>query len=344
MSQCPYCDTPLPGSVTPLSGALIYGCNSCLNAFSVTWMGGRPTCARLESCQDIRYIAQPGSIGEALLKALPKTVERLPVLPEVSQRVLALTGDPNASMMDLARVIRDEQVIALSVMRLANSAMYGGLSEIKDLTTACARLGMQNIANVTQTVANANLFITGSKALRENMHRLQRHAVATAHCTAAIAKMISEPRGEIAFLAGLIHDIGKVALLDMIANDYGGQLSTLREKPELLGEVIDNFHAICGLHLVQAWTLPPEFGTLVFCADTPGLCPNDHLRMMVHALCLANAVVTLEGYGVFDEEPQYLTNNTSARFLNLTDIRLAALRADLVEKLDTFLDAVAAPQ
>lgn len=342
MAQCPFCAEPLPETAKPAATVLLYACPQCANPCIVRWENATLAAQPLDRAQDIRSIAPEGSIGGEILAALPAAMERLPVLPEISQRVLALVGDPDASMNDLADVIREDQVIALAIMKLANSPIYGGLHPISDLGAACSRLGMKTIANTVQSVANGNLYITGHKQLRDLMLKLRRHAIATAHCAAELAALLAEPRSEMLFLAGLIHDVGSIVLLDIISGSYAGAIGKLRGSPELLQEVMTGFGPLVGLRVVQQWNLPPEFRVTTYCRLQPGLCPAENLINATHIIALAEIIAAVEGYGAHPSEDSFLTAHPSARHLNLSDVKLAALRVDLADKLEPLLDAVGA--
>lgn len=342
MSVCPYCKDPLPESAKPAKGPKLYACQTCWNPYYVEWEGATLKCEPLSHATDIRHVAPPGSIGGAILEAMPQAIERLPVLPDVSQRIMVLLRDPEASMKDVANVVRQDQVVALSLMKMANSAMYGGLTEIKDLNSACARLGMKTIANVVQTVASNNLFVTGDKRLKGFMQRIWRHSIATAHCANAIAVQMSEPRSETLFLAGLVHDIGKVLLLDIITGQYSGAIAQLRVTPELFREVIDSFHPLLGLHVAQQWNLPPEFGAILYYHHTPSASPHEEWTPMCHTVAMANLIAKVEGFGLYEVKDTFLTSDESARFLNLNDIKLASLRVDLADLLEPLFEVAGA--
>ncbi len=340
--SCPFCSAELPGDRRPGEKPEPFACESCFNPFVAVWEANVVACRPLARAQDIRQLAPDGSIGGAVLEQLPNSIENLPVLPEISRRVLAMVSDPDVSMSDLAAVIREDPVIALKVMRLANSAVYGGLHEVRDLNAACARLGMRNIANAVQAVANGNLYITGDKRLREVMRRLWRHSLAVSHSASELGGLLALPRPEVLFLAGLIHDVGKVVLLEMVSGNYRGAIGKLRESPELFAEVLDRFHPLIGLHVSQRWGLPPEFNALVYCHHDPGQAPNDETLPMAHAVCLANDIAQAEGYTVTGKaEEKFLTSHASARYLNLTDIKLAALRVDLSDTLQALMESFA---
>lgn len=344
MAKCPYCSDTVNLSAKASPGRALHACRACGNPFVVSREAGAVAASPLENTPDVRDVAPPGSLGAAVLAALPESVERLPMLPEISRRVLEMVRDPETSMQELANVIREDQVTSLAVMRLANSAVYGGLHEVTELSAACARLGLRTIANTVQAVANKNLYITGDKALRAFMERLWRHAVATAYCSEAIAAVLAEPNTESLFLAGLLHDVGKVALLDMVSGGYSGPLGELRTSPELLREVLDGFHMLVGLHVVQHWELPAPYRALIYFHNVPGRCFNEELLNGVHIICLADLIANMEGFGLHEpQENLYLMSHESTRHLNLSDVKLATLRVDLADRLEAVIEAVSGP-
>ncbi|MBM3288779.1 MAG: HDOD domain-containing protein [Candidatus Hydrogenedentes bacterium] len=333
MSTCPFCTAPIDAQ--PTAGLAV--CAACANPYVVEAQGQSVKTAAPHGAQDLREIAKPGSIGGEILKALPAALEELPVLPEISQRVMTLLRDPDMSMSDLADLIRQDQVIAIRILQLANSAMYGGLQEIKDLNAACSRLGTRTIANAVQAVANGNLYITGNEAFRERMQQLWRHAVATAHCAYELAAVLAEPRADELFVAGLIHDIGRVVLLDIVANQYRGVLAEVRNEPELLEEVFSSYSPLVGLHVAIKWNLPPEFRMITYFLRNADAVPNESVRTLTHVVALAEAVAEVAGYGLGMPITSIL-GLPSARALGMTDMKLATVRADLDDKLAALLE------
>ncbi|MCC6488014.1 MAG: HDOD domain-containing protein [Candidatus Hydrogenedentes bacterium] len=249
---------------------------------------------------------------------------------------MQLLRDPESTLKDIAETIRQDQAIAVKILQLANSALYGGLSTISNLDAACARLGTRTVANAVQAVANGNLYVTGHKEFRELMRSYWVHAVATAHCANQIATAIAEPRGDALFVAGLIHDIGAVVLLDIIASTRRGVLGELHGSPELVNEVLASYSHVVGLHVVHHWKLPPLFAVTTYFHHAPDLVMSEELRTATHVVCLANAVAEASGFGVDDGKVSLVTHQ-SAKYLGLSDIKLAVMRADLEDAIKPLL-------
>ncbi len=339
MTACPYCGVEPPVARVPAEGSVLCACDGCLNPYVMTRDEDSVQSRTMPRMRDVRTLAAEGSIGAELFKGMDKAVESLPVLPELSQRIIEMMDDPDVAMPAVADVVRSEQVIAVRVMRMANSAVYGGLQEIKDLDAACGRLGMKLVANAAQTAVSRNLFATSSQPLKDYMKALWRHSVATAHTANELARLLSMPRLERMFLAGLVHDIGKLSIIQLISTAKSGPLAGLRDSPELCSEVIENFHMLVGLLIVQRWDLPPEFSITTFCHHDPSLCPDPVHVATANVVCLADAIARAEGYTTaLTDEPVYLMALPSSLYLNMTDIRLASLRVDLADKVEVLME------
>jgi len=338
--NCPYCGESCDVKLSPQESAIAV-CTRCINPIVLRPGDEELEVAKVAGWQEIEEVAREGSIGAELIQSLPDMADHLPILPEVAHRVMEMVRDPEVAIEDLAAAISQDQVIALKVLQLANSALYGGLSEIVDVEAACARLGMKNVVNTVNAVVNGRLYVSQHPTYKEMMRKLWIHALATAHCSAELAIMRAEPRSDVYFTAGLLHDVGKVLILDLVANE--GQhkqtplLANLRESPELVDEINASYHPLVGLYILQRWGLPAEFGTVAFCHGNVDALPSTDWLTLAHVVGLASALSNASGYGLDNHEPG-LTSSPSAKYLALSDVRLAALRVDLEDKLQPLLE------
>ena len=339
MNPCPICQAPLCEQTTAGGAVSLGACTQCFNPLLVEWRGAAVSAQPLPDAPNIRRIAPAGSIGAELLAQSVAGLDNLPVLPEMSQRILRLLKDPEFNISQLAAMIREDPVIALAIMKQANSPAFGGLHEIRDINAACSRLGMRTIANTVQLVANRNLFITGNALLKKSMERLWRHSAATAHCANEIARLTMVPNLECIFLAGLIHDVGKVMLLELVTKPRSSLMRDLQENPQLLTEVLENLHPLLGLIICQEWNLPPAFRAAVYFHHNPAICPVKDWMQAIHITALGNTLAKVEGYGMQEGRTEtFLASNPSSIALGLSDIKLATLRVDLSDALEALFE------
>ena len=341
MLECCYCQDKF--EFRPTTGGLsLYACQTCLNPFLIsTKTGGQPEVMPLVDNQDIRTIIPPESLGNTILSVLREAVDQMPVLPEISRRAIALAQDEKSSASDLAKLIEQDAVIAVKIIRAANSALYGGLQPISDIRAACARLGMRTVISLLQAVATEHFYKSNNPLFDDLIRRLWRHGLVTAHCAGEIARILSEPRPDAIFLAGLVHDVGRLVLLDIVASRAHEAQKILQESPELLFEILDSFHELVGLHVVQHWCLAPEFPFYTYFHHRPDVVPESVWAIGCHIVCLADELAAASGYGFGVRKSVSLVAHPSSRFLGLTDIKLAAFRVDLEDRISSLFDALA---
>ena len=340
MNPCPFCSASLRTYSARPSGAALLTCRQCLNPALAEPNANGLQVTALAGYEDLRYRVQPGSVMEGMLHLLNKEINNLPVLPEAPRRVMAMVHDPIASTADVAGVLNEDPVLSAQVFKMANSAFYGGVEPIRELHVACARIGMRGVANVVQASAQSNLYKSKEAKFRQMIHDLWRHSVATAHATKLLAEESPALCPEQAFFAGLIHDIGKVLLLDLIAEKYTGPKGELRDSPELLARVIDAFHPLVGLHLTDRWNLPPEYGFTTFYSGAPENCPIEEWTPLTHAVCLGGRISEVCGFGGAPSDNGGLDGHASIGHLQLDDATIAAVLQDVPEAVEELLDII----
>ncbi len=339
--SCVYCGEEI-ASGNPASGKVqLAGCPRCLNAFTISWVNGDPAPREIENVERVDRLAPAGSVMAGVLGMLDEVLPQLPVLPHVPQRALALIHDPLASMRQLADLVNEDAAISMKILRICNSAMYMSTSEVKDLQLACARLGMKTIANITYAVTNGNLYRSPNPALRDLMEQMWRHAMATAHAADALAEKTQGIDRSLPFIAGLIHDIGKLVLLDTLANKYKGPVGRLRQTPELMIKAIDLFHPTVGLQVVQYWRMPNEFAFSTYYGGTPDAVGEAQWRPLAHIVCLASAIADSSGFPI-GEPTTELEGHASVAALGLSQDVVTGVRDGLPETVESLLNALGA--
>ncbi len=344
MTACPHCSEQLPPKIQEFKPIQLVACSECMNACLVEWLPAGPLAKPLDGMEPVRELAPPGSVMEGVFSMLREAIAELPVLPEVPQRIASMINDPIVSMSDLAGVINQDAAISLKVMRMANSAFYASPHEITELQTACSRMGLKTLGHVVQTAANANLYKTSDKAFKDVVEGLWRHGAAAAHCADEIAsKTPSVPRS-LPFSAGLVHDIGKLVLIDIITVKYKGGTGRLRESPDLLLKVIDRFQSLVGLHVVQYWDMSPEHLFTTYFCPQPQSIPVEQWEALTHVVTLASDAADACGFSIAPMEAELsIADHPSTEALGLNDEQIDSLQLSLPESLEGFMGALGGP-
>ena len=158
--------------------------------------------------------SQLEELEESLKLAIVEGFVEVPMLPEVAHRALILAKDPESTASEMAELVQSDQSLAGHVMRIANSVAYTPLSNLVSLQQAISRLGMNVISEIAlSAVLSAKLFNT--PGFEDYVEYNWQHALATSLWSKEIARLCKLDV-EVSFLAGLLHSIGRPAVLQTI--------------------------------------------------------------------------------------------------------------------------------
>ncbi|MCY2960105.1 MAG: HDOD domain-containing protein [Planctomycetota bacterium] len=218
-------------------------------------------------------LALPLEVHAPLERYLFEHLE-LPILPEAAARILALCEDGNSDARDIQAVLERDPALASHVLRIANSAMFAPIEPIVSLQQAVSRLGMTAIRNLALAVSlQGRLFC--SKQHEELTRQMWAHSALTAVYAREVARRLRR-NGEVAFLWGLMHDVGRPLVLQA-AIEKPELLAVDGEPVRLLEAAMDVFHAPVGSHLVKAWGLPTSISAVVASHHDPATA-QEHVR------------------------------------------------------------------
>lgn len=187
-------------------------------------------------------------------------IETIPTLPSVVVRIMEAIDNPKTSAEDINAIILTDPGITAKVLRLVNSAYYGFPRKIASVTQAVVILGFSTVRNLVLT---ATIFDVFSHKTRNALDRvgLWQHSTGTAVLSRMIARRLKHPDLEDVFIAGLLHDIGKLVLDEFAEQDYRRVVKVVQEKDMLLREaehlVLQCDHCDVGAWVAMRWNLPP---------------------------------------------------------------------------------------
>jgi len=219
-------------------------------------------------------------IGEAFLKLhnvaeLVETIENLPTLPDILGVISSIVDDPESTADDLATVISSDSALSSRLLKLANSAAFGFSRRVSSIKHAIALLGFRQ----TQALAlSACVFDKLGSDVKFDLRAHWNHSFACATLAKLIGSAVKTEWNETAFLAGLFHDMGKLAIA---MNMRGEQerieaicLSDNMAAIEAEEAVLGINHAETGYLLADHWLLPPAMANAIRFHHSPGQEPE----------------------------------------------------------------------
>jgi HD-like signal output (HDOD) protein len=195
---------------------------------------------------------------------LPWAHLRIPPFPQVAIRILQLTNKEDVSLSQVSALISSEPAFSSEVLTIANSALYGGRFPVTNVLQAVAVLGTKNLRGICLTVG-VRAYL-GDSHNNPSLRAMWRHSLACALIAQQLARAGSISSAE-AYTAGILHDIGRLALAVISAKEYASLLETYRGTAgSILQAERDLFgfdHCEVGRHLIQDWQLPANFASIV---------------------------------------------------------------------------------
>lgn len=200
------------------------------------------------------------------LKRAVASLDSLPAMPVIAQKLLALPLDTDKGEAELLKLIGQDPQIYAKLIGMANSPMMGVSRKIRSVQDAVMLLGLTRVKSVAIGIASMSNLAKLPPGKYFNPQDLWLHCMTVAMVMRTIAQSmpkIARPNEDQIFLAGLLHDIGFMALhhLDAAASDELHHQLVLQPKRLILEielETLGITHCFIGAQLAKHWNLPPD--------------------------------------------------------------------------------------
>ncbi len=264
-----------------------------------------------------RVVGAGGLVDRDLYEHLVSIVREpdleLPRLSSVVQRAMRLVREPGVDLAELADVVRADTAITTQLLRTANSALYRGISEVRTLEQALARVGLRAAGNVILSQSVRRIATHGIGPEATLGQGLWNRSVASATVCATLARRCRLPEDE-AYLLGLLHDVGALAIF-WVLQEYAGAHGR-RIARELFDRLSVDWHEHIGLRLADRWDLPAPLPEIIADHHRPSQDddPLDARRQLVQ---FSDVVCALLRYAPY--EPYEFFELPCVRALGITD-------------------------
>lgn len=259
-------------------------------------------------------------LTERIYATLDAGQVRLPVHPAVAARAATLLQADRPTAAGFATLIGNDPVLACSLFRAANSAFFHGLPKIVTIAEAMTRIGLDQTAEMIGRTCHSEQRALQGRLLPRYLPPLWQHSLGCALGARWLAERCGyQALAEQAHLAGLLHDIGKWALLGIFEQLAAGE-DAIVLADQLVAAVLENLHVEAGLRLTADWHLPDDFARVVGGHHQARL---DGLDLVVTLVRLANLGCRKVGLGWVSDPGLVLPTTAEAQFLGIDEIALA---------------------
>lgn len=270
--------------------------------------------------------------------AVLKGIVQLPSLPAVVIDLLQSMKEDSVDVGQLAAKLARDQALSAKILRIANSSFYGLRGQVDSIADATVVLGLNSVRMLATAAAVGDAFAQ-VRCEGFEFRGYWRHCIATALCTRELARQRRMNEGN-AFAAGLLHDIGVLALVSCFpqhfaaVNAYQTQQHCVREVAEKAVLGLD--HADLGRILTEYWCFPPLLCEVIGAHHAPES-SSEPLARLVH---IANALVEAINLGPRDGELKPLLDEESRCALGFSEASWAELCSVLETQFDSACEAL----
>ncbi len=201
------------------------------------------------------------------LKSIVADISELPTLPQVAVTLMDLLDDPKTSAPEINRVMARDPALAAKILKLVNSAYYGLSNRVASLNQAIVILGFKTVKSIALSASVMGLFKERGQAGAFDRAQFWKHSIACACVARLVARKQKGVDPEVAFSAGLLHDIGKLVLDHYMADDMeaivkaaGDARSSFLDAEQ---SILQTNHAEIGQWLAEKWGLPKELASVI---------------------------------------------------------------------------------
>ncbi|MBU1168171.1 MAG: HDOD domain-containing protein [Proteobacteria bacterium] len=254
----------------------------------------------------------------------------LPSLPDINTRLKEMVNK-EIDFSEITTLLKKDMLIASSLISLSNSALFKGINQSKTLEEAIGRLGIDQTYLHVEMLCQRALYSNVPKKYTSYVEKLWNHAQTCAYCSQYIAEQLNLKLREDAFTLGLVHDIGKLILLQIISKleEVGPTGEDVDQS--VLFSTLDTYHGEFGAALLNKWGFSDIFDKVARHHNHPEIISNPSKELLL--VGFANQLVNH-----LDKTKEELYANTTAVFclkqLNIESKTIEDIRSGLIEILN----------
>jgi len=249
-------------------------------------------------CKSLMPVQAPPPTPAASATARPWAIKRLPPFPAVALQLLSLLDNEDVSMKQIVNLLRVDPALSAEILRVSNSALYGLSRRIDNVSHAVVVLGTEVVKRLALTVAIGKFTRNGSNSAA--LKRCWDHSMAVALLAERVAGQLHQPRDR-GYTAGLLHDVGALALLTCFPSEYGNMIEVARENSfeqlECERQMFDIDHAAAGGWLARHWNLPDDLVSAISRHHDPEACGSD----ITSIVRCADRLAGVYGYALIED-------------------------------------------
>ena len=228
-------------------------------------------------------VAARQHLGNPEVQALVAGVGKLPPMPDLYQRFAQMLRSNRAGSTEIATLLEEDMALSAKLLQLVNSAFFGNARRVSSVQRAVSLLGLNQLRHLVLSASVFSAFAVSDPVLKQWAERLWQRSVQVADLARRIAEAmgLKDDRPDQAYLAGLMHDMGYLVLMQRRPEAFLEFTAQPEFQSDLESEERRSFgaaHTEIGAYLLQMWNIPPRICEAVLFHHRPGACAYQGLN------------------------------------------------------------------
>ena len=268
-----------------------------------------------------------------------QAIRKMPLFSHVAQRLMEITTDPNHRHKEVVQLVETDSILTALLLKVVNSAAYGFSGSVTSISRAAALLGDRTVTALAIGQSAKGLFTAPLEGYEADAGELWAHSLRTAIAAKLLAPLsVSPAPPDVAYTAGLLHDIGKAVLNGMLSGhvshmlesvDQGVMASFLDAEKSEVGAN----HCEAGAALAEYWRLSSLFQHTCEFHHYPELSPEAE-RGMIYVVHLADHIAIMAGSSTGADGFMYPMSATWQDFVPIDDQQLYQVMMSSTEEFE----------
>ncbi len=270
---------------------------------------------------------------------IARAIEAAPLLSSVASQLLQITAQADHELQDVIALVKCDSIITARLLKVVNSAAMGLQHQINTVEHAVSYLGERMVVSLAVAECTSELFAKPLEGYEGESGQLWKHELFTAIASRAVARHAKgDLTPDLAFTAGLLHDIGKAILSEFLRGTSRSMLADIVQgntSDYLTAEQsrVGLDHTTVGFELAKHWKLPEMLQQVILHHHHPEEA-DASARALTYAVHLGDILAMMSGNGTGSDSMQYHLKQDYAEYFNISKDELALLLLESTEEFN----------
>jgi putative nucleotidyltransferase with HDIG domain len=275
-------------------------------------------------------------------KRIQEAIENIPRLSTGAVRVLDLISNTESSLQDIIKAVETDGVLTARMLKIVNSPLYGLIEPVTTLNRAVPYLGQRMVACIVLEECMGEMLRKPLAGYGSDQGMLWKHDLRTAVASREVARLNPDCcHPDVAFTGGLLHDIGKVVMSQLLAEQDLDIVEKLnRDESQAFIDTEREFtemnHAELGGELASRWELPEILKQVIRYHHLPSAAEEEQ-RPLVYAVHLGDMIAMLGGFGTGIDNLYYTLDKQYTDYLQLDEEQMEMVMLATDEEFSSLL-------